>query len=476
MTSAALIHQADLEPSRVTRRTYATRRRPTRIDAASVLSLMVILLTIIPGRLIVPGMTDIGRPALIVGLALFGWWVVVRLTHHLVLTGQQPMRWAIFAFMTAAIISYAVGMSRPLTDIEANGADRTILYFCMFAGIVLMAADGIGNWFRLNSVLRVVVWCGVVVAVIAVLQAVLKYDITEYLQIPGLVPKSEALLFEQRGDAYRVASTTVHYIELAATLAIIQPFAIHFALFGRTKRARRFALAASLTVAAGNAVTLSRTGIVALILMFIVLVPVWAWRSRYNIAVIVVASIGAFGMVTPGASRTWLRLFDNPDDNSSIQARVDRYSLAWRYFAQTPWLGRGTGTWIAPQYQIMDNQWIETALGNGALGVLTLLGVFVTGLVLATKALRRATTAADRHLCACLISTQLMAIVVAGTFDSLAFSTYTAMLALSVGLCGTVWRLTHPARTVRTSTTRWFLARDGWASMPLFPPARAWWK
>ena len=31
------------------------------------------------------------------------------------------------------------------------------------------------------------------------------------------------------------------------------------------------------------------------------------------------------------------------------------------------------------------------------------------------------------------------------------------VLALTVGLCGTVWRLTHPARKVRTSTTRWFL-------------------
>jgi hypothetical protein len=37
------------------------------------------------------------------------------------------------------------------------------------------------------------------------------------------------------------------------------------------------------------------------------------------------------------------------------------------------------------------------------------------------------------------------------------YSTYVMTLALMCGLCGTVWRLTHPARTVRTSTTRWFL-------------------
>jgi hypothetical protein len=35
--------------------------------------------------------------------------------------------------------------------------------------------------------------------------------------------------------------------------------------------------------------------------------------------------------------------------------------------------------------------------------------------------------------------------------------TYATILALTLGMCGTVWRLTHPARRVRTSTTRWFL-------------------
>jgi len=466
MTSATTLIPADLEPSRVTRRTYATRRRPSQIDAVFVLSVMVMLLTLIPGRLIVPGMTDIGRPALIVGLMLFVWWFLVRVSRHLVLTGQQPMRWAIFAFMVAAVISFAVGFSRPLTAIESNGADRTILYYLMISGIVLMAADGVANWLRLYTLIKVIVWCCTIMAFIGVLQAVLKTDVTRYLNVPGLVAKSDALDFQARGEAFRVASTTVHYIELSATLALAQPFAIHLALYAQTKWGKRFAVLAAAILAAGNAVTQSRTGIVALIIMFALLVPMWTWRSRYNIFVMTAGMLMSFVVLVPGASRTWLRLFDNPDDNSSIQARTSRYSLAWRYFSETPWLGRGTGTWIAPQYQIMDNQWIETALSGGALAVLTLLGLFITGIVLATKALRRSSVPADKHLCACLIATQVMAIAVCGTFDSLAFSTFTAMMALSVGLCGTVWRLTHPARTVRTSTTRWFLGRDGWAPLP----------
>jgi O-antigen ligase len=458
LTSTTLL-RADLEPSWVTRRTYTSRRRPARIDAVLVLSIMVMLLTLIPARLIVPSTTDIGRPALIIALLLFVWWVLVRLTHHLVLTGPQPTRWALFAFMTAAIVSFGVGFSRPLTSFESNGADRTILYFCMFSGIALMAADGIGNWVRLNTLVKVFVWCSAFMAFVGLLEAVLKIDVTAYLIVPGLQTKSEALQFEDRGEAVRVASTTLHYIELSAALALAQPFAIHLALYAQSKWGKRLAFVAALLLVGGNAVTQSRTGIVALALMFAVMFPVWSWRQRYNAIVASVGAIAAFGLLVPGASRTWLRLFDNMDENSSIQARTSRYSLAWHYFTQTPWLGRGTGTWIAPQYQIMDNQWIETAESGGLLAVVTLAGVFITGIVLATKALRRATTTADKHLCACLISTQVMAIVVCGTFDALAFSTYTTLLALCVGMCGTVWRLTHPARTVRTSTTRWFLAR-----------------
>ena len=466
MTSTLLI-RADLEPSRVTRQTYATRRRAPGTDAVLVLSLMVVLLTVIPARLILPSTTDIGRPALIVGLVLFVWWFLVRLSHHLVLTGPQPIRWAIFAFMTAAVVSFAVGFSRPLTSIESNGADRTILFYLTISGIVLMTADGIANWVRLHTLIKVVVWTCSFMALIGVLESFLKYDLTTYLNVPGLVEKSQPLQFEERGSVFRVASTTVHYIELSATLALAQPFAIHFALFARGKWGKRAALVAALVLAAGNAVTQSRTGIVAMVLMFAVLFPIWTWRSRYNIIVVTLAAMAAFVVLVPGTSRTWLRLFTNLDDNSSIQARTDRYTLAWHYFTQTPWLGRGTGTWLAPQYQIMDNQWIETAEAGGVLAVLTLLGLFVTGIVLASKAMRRSTTPADKHLCACLIATQVMAIVVCGTFDALAFSTFTAMMALCVGMCGTVWRLTHPARTVRTSTTRWFLGRDGWAAMPI---------
>jgi O-antigen ligase len=224
-------------------------------------------------------------------------------------------------------------------------------------------------------------------------------------------------------------------------------------------------------IAVGITTTISRTGILAVVLMFVVLVPVWRWRLRFNILVMSVAVFGAVSAAKPGLARTLLHLFDSPNSNPAFTVRADRYPLAFHYVAQHPWLGRGTGTWVAPQYQILDNQWLVTLISNGVMGVAAMVGLHVTGIVLAGLALKRSTSDEDRHLCAALISTQVIGIAVAGTFDSLSFMTYATILALTLGMCGTVWRLTHPARRVRTSTTRWFL--DSHAVDPVHGPEPA---
>ena len=460
MTTATVTRAADLEPSLVFGRTYVTRRRPTYIDATALLSVMVVLISLVPARLVLPSMTDLGRPGLVIGFLLFCWWILVRFSSHLVMTGPQPIRWAILVFMITLMISYALGFMRGLTTMEANAADRAMLFFCVFLGAALIAADGVPNWLRLRGVLKVFVTCAAIVAAIGLVEYLVGLDLTKYLALPGLQAKGWTPGFEQRGGAVRVASTTSHYIELAAYLALALPFAIHFAIFSHRPRRRRLALLATLLIAGGIATTVSRTGILAVGLMFITLLPVWTWRMRYNVGALGLGMLAMLGAASPGLVQTLLHLFDNPSSNPAFTVRQARYPLAFHYVAQTPWFGRGTGTWVAPQYQILDNQWLDTLITDGVVGVAALAGLHITGIVLAGLALKRSEAKEDRHLCAALISTQLIALAVAGTFDSLSFMTFATVLALTLGLCGTVWRLTHPARKVRTSTTGWLLPGD----------------
>ncbi|MBB2940426.1 hypothetical protein FB565_000130 [Actinoplanes lutulentus] len=449
-------HPADLEPHLIGAQTYVTRRRFARIDAPALLSLMICLLTLIPAQLIIPGMTDLGRPAMIVAFLMAVWWVTARLNPRLVVVGPQPLRWAVLLFLLSVLGSYSVGLLRGLTVIEANSADRWMLMLIGFVGVILLAADGIPNWERLDGVLRVFVYCCTFVAVIGLLQAFLYLDLTQYLMVPGLESKGWVVGLEIRGGGVRVASTTFHYIEFSTLMAVALPFAIHYARFSDTARQRQKFMAFAVLIAAAIPATTSRTGFVALAIVLLVLFPVWNKRLRFNMLAIGVIGLSGLVVVKPALVSTISTMFLGAGDDPSITARTDRYEMVGYYFNQRPWFGRGTGTWVSPQYQYLDNQWLAFAITNGLFGVAVLAALHITAITLSVIAYRRSDSERDRHLCAILIACQLVAMAVAATFDSFSFSTWATTLPFLIGICGAVWRFTHPARKVRTATPRWF--------------------
>jgi hypothetical protein len=93
-------------------------------------------------------------------------------------------------------------------------------------------------------------------------------------------------------------------------------------------------------------------------------------------------------------------------------------------------------------------------------GVLALAILYVGTITLGIISFRRARLPEDRHLCACLVAAQFMAVVVSGTFDSFEFSTFLMTLSLLIGLTAAMWRFTRPtgqgpsgpARTLEQST------------------------
>jgi polysaccharide biosynthesis protein PslJ len=454
-----LVHPVDLEPSLVGRNTYATRRRRVRIDVAVMLSIMICLLYLMPEGLILPSLPLIGRPALVIALALCCWWLLARLNPWLVVVGPQPLRWAVLVYLLALLMSYLAGLLRGLTALEANGQDTAVLAAMQFLGIMLVAADGIPNWARLHGVLRVLLWGAGFMALTGLMQASLHLDITMYFQLPGLQLKGVLAGLEGRGfgGQFRVAGTALHFIEFSALMAMVLPYAIHYARFAPLKRHRRMAAVVAVLTAAANPLSVSRTGIVALAAVLLVMMPIWNWRLRYHMLVIGVMVTGALMVVRPGLIGTVRSLFAGASNDPSIKGRTQDYESVGHWFAQRPWLGRGPFTLIPDLYGgiVLDNQWLYALVTTGLIGVAALATMHITGIVLATIAMRRSTEPAIRHLCAALISTQVIAILVEGTVDAFYYTTYTSTLALLLGVSGAVWRFTHPARTIRTSTVRW---------------------
>ncbi len=455
--SVLATHSVDLEPSLVAPSTYTSRRRYARLDVPNILIVMLGLLYLLPAHLIVPNLTYAGRPALMIAFALWCWWLLSHLNHRLVMTGPQPLRWATCVYLVALLASYIAGVQRGLTTLEANGQDFAVITAFEFFGVALIAADGIPNWHRLNDVLKSFVWFAGYMASIGLIQALASYDPTQYMIIPGLQLKGGLAGFEDRGtaDLHRVAGTATHYIEFATVIAMALPFAIHYARFAATRRQRRAFTVLSLLIAIAIPLAISRTGVLALAIAIIVMMAAWGWRFRYNVLCVIVAGGLALMVVRPGLLGT-LRsyVFATAADDPSIQGRTEDYAFVAHWFGQRPLLGRGPGTLIPVLYRILDNQWLGQLVTFGLVGVAALAGLHITCIWLAGLARKRSMSEPERHLCMALIAAQVIAIAVAATFDSLAFSTFAITLALMMGCCGTVWRLTHPTRTVRTSAVR----------------------
>ena len=129
------------------------------------------------------------------------------------------------------LVSYAIGFERGLTVIEANAADRLLIGAAAFIGVILH----VGRWpvqlGRLRLVLQVFVWCSVFLSIIGLLQQFLPVDPVQYIDIPGLQVGAAGGGAQVRGSAIPVAGTTAHPLEMAATLALVWPIALHFGVY-----------------------------------------------------------------------------------------------------------------------------------------------------------------------------------------------------------------------------------------------------
>jgi O-antigen ligase len=457
--SSVTFHPVDFEPSLISGSTYSSRRSHTRIDTAAVLSIMLGLLYLMPGRLIIPNLTYAGRPALIVCLAMFAWWVLARLNPHLVVVGPQPLRWAVLAYLLSLLLSYLAGMLRGLPTLESNAQNFGVLQVAETLGVILVAADGLPNWDRLRGVLRVLIWCAGFAALTGIFESVFKTDIARFYPIPGLELKGGLVGFESRGVGARVAGTTTHYIEFSAVMAMAVPFAIHFARFATERKHRRWAATVAVLCAVAVPLSISRTGVAALAAAVLVMLPMWNWRMRYNLFLLGAGMITGLAVLKPGLIGTISNMFTGAGQDPSISGRTQDYAIVGHFFAERPLLGRGPWTLVPELYQglVLDNQWLYTLVTEGLVGVAVLAALHITCISLAGLALKRSARAEERHLCAALIATQVICILVEGTVDAFYYTTYTITMALLMGVCGAVWRFTHPTRTVRTSSARRFI-------------------
>ncbi len=418
-----------------------TKPRLRRIDAVTLLTVYLITLMAIPALLVFAPLGAAGGPATIFAVVLFLCYLVTRIRPGFASArGYQPVRLAVGLYACVIIVAYVSANRHALPTLEKNGADRGLISIAGWLGVLLIAADGIDGIDRLRTLLRRMVFGATAMAVLGMTQFFTGLDAAKYIKIPGLTTLEPFTDLLSRGEFNRPAASATHPIEFGAVLAITLPLAIHQARFAppglRLRRWMQVAL-----IGMTLPMTVSRSAILGFTVCMIVILPTWPkWDRRVAYLAILFSSVVLWGTVH-GLSGTIYNLFTHFSSDNSTASRTGALSAAGVYVAQHPWFGRGFGTFLPQTYFFMDDQYLGTIIETGVIGLLTLLGLFVTGWLTARSARRLTTVPEDRDLAQCLAASVAVGAVAFATFDALSFPIAAGLTFLVIGSSGALWRL-----------------------------------
>jgi O-antigen ligase len=417
-------------------------RSPRRFNAVTVLTVYLFLLFFIPYDVEFTPLGGSGTPSTMFAATLIVAYLVLWLEGRSSAIGKpQPVRTATLLFGCAFIASYISANRHQMAALYQNGADRGLISLMGWLGVVFIAADGIDEMGKLKTLVHRVVLGAGVMALIGVSQFFLKLDVTKYITIPGFANVVAYADVTQRSGLPRPSSTTATPLELVAVLAMVLPLAIHRARYAPPGR-RRYRWLLVATIAAALPMTISRTAILVILVIAVVMLPTWPKRERRAAYLATPVALAAGFITIPGMLGTFAGILSNNGSvTASTQSRTNAYSSAVPYIAQHPWFGSGFGTFPPETYFFTDNQYLNSTIVMGFVGLLALAGLFVTGWVTARNTRRLSTDLETRDLAQALAASIAAAAAAFATFDALSFDIATGLTFLVLGCIGCLWRL-----------------------------------
>lgn len=416
--------------------------RPARLDAVTLLTCYVLLLMLIPSTLVLTALGSAGSPATMLALLLMCWYLVTWMSPATIPRRSQPVRVAGILFLCVIVASYISANRHIMSTIEQDGADNGIILVVGWIGILLLAADGIANMERLRVLLSRIVAAATVMAGLAITQFFTGINIASHIVIPGLSDQNPFVALNSRADLNRPSATALTPIELAAVLAICLPIAIHMARFAPgERRGRRWTLVMIIGIALP--LTLSRTAFTALAALALVILPTWPKRDRRIAYLACLAAIGVIYITAHGVIGTITSLFSGIFGDSSTQSRSSAFSLAEPFITQHPWLGTGFNTFFPQTTFFTDDQYLNSLLSTGIIGLIALLTLFVTGWVTARSARRLIADQQGRDLAQSLAAAVAACAVSFVSLDSFSFAIISGVTFLVLGCTAALWRLTR---------------------------------
>lgn len=433
-----------------------------------------VLLLCIPSQLIFAPLGAPGTPANMVGLAGLLWWACATIGGQNPVRGLTPTRVIVLLLTCAVLAAYVNGMVKgwyappnmrsdtdelwtlvtPTVDETAtamiSAADRGLLSFAGWMGIVLVTAEGLRSWRDLDLLVEWLCWLGCFVAGLGLVQFFTGFDIAALFQIPGLTANAAFGEVVSRSVLNRVSATAVHPIEFGVVMGSLFPLALHRALM---RWGTRLATLPAVLIGVAAFVSVSRSAVLVVGAGFIVLLLGWPARWRWNALMLAPVAIVGLRLAIPGLVGTLMSLFSNIQGDPSVKGRTSDYGVVMGLYEQHAVLGRGLFTFVPRYYRILDNQYLMLLVELGIVGLVAGILFFVVSVASARRAAKHALRPQSRHLGLATSASVVGMALSYATFDAWGFPMAAGTTFLLAGICGALWRLTsEEERRVRSGT------------------------
>jgi O-antigen ligase len=435
-----------------------------RADGATILCVFASVLMLVPSRLVFKAIPLSLTPANVVALLAGLLWFCAQLTLTLgAAKGRTPVRTGLFVYMTAVLLSYGYANFGYLPPDEVKLSDHAVVLVAANIAVALVCDDGVRGLFRLDVVLKAVVGAGTIVALIGVVQFVLKFDPTKYMVLPILQFTTDDVSVETRDSLSRVAGTTGHPIEFGVLCSMLLPLAAHYGFQAkqRSRPALRWWVCCAI-IAAGLMFSISRSAVLGLAGVTVVLFMGWPARRRWAALGVGALFLGLIKVAVPSLLGALFNLFANIGNDSSISHRTYAQAVAAAQIKLHPLFGHGPGTWYAGKHEVFDNQYILSTVETGFVGVAAFASVFLLAFYTAFRARYLSKDPNVRDLALTLAASLVAPLIGAATFDLLGFATVTGIAFLLAGASGSLLRSVKEMTPLDEQYTVWQWVRRRW--------------
>lgn len=413
-------------------------------DAVTYLTVYLVLFCAVPSYLTIPALGSVGRLSVLWGLVGIAWWAYYRLQLTVpIQRGSASVKIAALAFFGMLALSYSIANLRGMPSGDATTADSSFIRIASWAGVALVAIDGIPSRDRLLVLFRRIVVAGALMSLLGLIQFATGLSLVDSISLPGFETSPDFDSVLNRAGFTRAAGTAAHPLEYGSVLCMTLPLALALGI-SDNKRSWYVRWAPVLLIVLASMLSMSRSALIGVFVGLIFLAPSLPAKVKLTSIICGTAMLVGVVFLVPGMLGTVRGMFLGIGTDTSTLSRADSATSALQIALRNPFFGRGFGTFLPPEL-ILDNQILLMLLEAGFVGLAAFLLLAMVAFLAGWRVMKLTDNETERALGPALSASIAAGMSTLIFFDGLSFPITAGLLFLLLGTCGSMLRVVRHA-------------------------------